>query len=266
MEFYLPFFKYRPVKGFELIKSWRVIDPEGWIRTGDLILFSGSSFISSGIKFFTTSRWNHCGAACWCELTDIHGDKRIDLFCFELGSQAFVDLITKRPMCLGVRLARVADITSMYDIVAVRKLNRQNKFSTFDGHGWAAKFEAFAMRWSQTPYFDTSSVIRTYLFRSESPKGGSTCAHIMAKMLDEMGVYPLDFDAAQVYPDAFTAAGMAFPAEIFDGPERVVYRDVTKINTRLIFLVVVLIILIIIFFAIYVAVGRKSKKNSGHSK
>ncbi len=117
MDLFVPFFKYPIAKEFTTIKSWKVIDPPETVRTGDLLLFSGSGFLSSGIKFFTASRWNHVGMAVWCELTDYHGRVTVDMFCFEAGSQPFTDLITRKYVDKGVRLVRFSDIAGMYDLV-----------------------------------------------------------------------------------------------------------------------------------------------------
>lgn len=263
MEFYLPFFKYPEKTHFSLVKSWKVVDPPQWLRTGDILLFSGSSFVSSTIKLFTNSRWNHAGMACWCELTMYDGQKKIDLFSFELGSQKFTDLMTKQPVCMGVRLVRLGDIASMYDVISVRRLNRRNKYNNqgekvpSDGEEWAQRFEKYARKWSETPYFGFQSLVKTYLFRPESPPGQSTCAHITTKMIEAMGVYPLDFDAAQVYPEAFTKDSLVFPKEIFDGHDRIIYRDSAKINARLIFLVSVILIIIFIFFVLYLKAYKR---------
>lgn len=263
MEFYLPFFKQKAHLDFQNVVSWKVVDPSGWLRTGDILLFSGSSFMASAIKLFTASRWNHVGMACWCELTLKNGKVEKDLFSFELGSQAFTDLMTKKPTCLGVRMVRLADIASMYDLIAVRRLNRHNKYNQnapSDGNEWAHRFQKFALKWKQTPYFGFQSLVKTYLFRPEAPVGQSTCAHIAAKMLDEIGVYPLDFDPCQVYPDAFSRSARAFPPEIFKGPEVIVYRDSGKINARLIFLITILVVIIVILFVMFI---RSSKRSMG---
>lgn len=260
MEFYLPFFKYPDRTEFALVKSWKVVDTQEWLRTGDLLLFSGCSFMGSTIKLVTTSKWNHVGMACWCELTYYDDRKKVDLFSFELGSQKFTDLMTKQPTCLGVRMVRLGDVASMYDIIDVRRINRNNKYSKdvpADGSAWAERFEKFAKKWKQTPYMGFQSLVKTYLFRSESVVGQSTCAHIITKMLDSMGVYPLDFDPAQVYPEAFTKDAKVFPKEIFNGPEQTVYRDSGKINAKIIFLVSVIIVIIVIFFALYLKSFRK---------
>jgi hypothetical protein len=266
MEFYLPFFKYPDRTDFALVKSWKVIDPAGWLRTGDILLFSGSSFMSSTIKLVTSSKWNHVGMACWCELTYYDGKTTIDLFSFEMGSQKFTDLMTKQPTAMGTRIVRLGDIASMYDIISVRRLNRKNRYSTnvpVDGDEWAAKFEKYARKWSQVPYIGFNSLVKTYLFRSESPIGQTTCTHVATKMMDYMGVYPLDFDPAQVYPEDFTKAALVFPKDIFDGPDTIVYRDSGKINARLIFLISVIIIIIIVFFALYLkSLGSRSARYS----
>lgn len=261
MQFYLPFFKQSPNDVFKNVVAWKVIDPDKSIKTGDILLFSGSSFVSSCIKLFTSSRWNHIGMACWVELVYKDGTTKDDLFSFELGSQAYIDLMTLKPTCLGIRLVRLADITPMYDLIAVRRLNRQNKYGKVGSNlDWPKRFQDFALKWKQTPYFGFKSLVKSYLFRPESPIGQSTCSHIAAIMLDEMGVYNLDFDASQIYPDSFCQASMAFPKDIFDGSEEIIWRDSNKINSRLIFLICVFILLIIVIFVIYVRSAKRNRR------
>ncbi len=252
MDFYVPFFKYPTVIEFEDVRSWKVINPDRNMKTGDILLFSSSSFMSSVIKLFTRSRWNHVGMVCWCEIEYIDGSKKEDLYCFELGSQPFTDLMTRRYLHLEVRLVRLADISRMYDIIAVRKLN------CIRGDDWAEKFQKFAFKWKSTPYFPMHTLIKTIFIKPGAPNNKTTCCDIAAKMLDALEVNKLKFDPSQLCPDDFAGHSTAFPKEIFKGPEIIIYKDHKLLNARLIFIIIVVFILIVLLFFVI----KKSRKET----
>lgn len=261
MDLFVPFFKYPVVKEFTKIKSWKVTDPPQAVRTGDLLLFSGSGFLSSGIKFFTASRWNHVGMAVWCELQDYNGKTTIDLFCFEAGSQPFTDLITRKYVDKGVRLVRFSDIAGMYDLVYHRGLTvHRDKY-------WATRFEEFILRYKGVPFM--KSYVRLaccYLFSAAEVKGEVTCSMLTAIMFDEMKVTPINFNPSQLSPSDYIHTAKAFPQKLFTGPETVIYSDNRWINARLAFAIVILIVLIIVVIVLIFEVYRKiSRSRSGMS-
>lgn len=255
MDFYVPFFKYPTVVEFEDIRSWKVINPDKNIKTGDILMFSCSAFMSSVIKIFTRSRWNHIGMACWCELEYVDGSKKQDLCCFELGGMPFTDLMTRKYTELGVRLTRLADVSRMYDIIAVRKLNVQR------GLDWCDKFTSFMFKWKSTPYYPTHILFKAIFISPGAPKDKTTCCDITARMLHHLGVYNLTFDSSQLCPEDFAASSIVFPKELFKGPEVVIYRDQKMVNARLIFIIVVVVILIMLLYFVI----RKSRKTKAKS-
>lgn len=130
MKMYAPFFQYPALVEHEDIDTWKVIDPNSSIRTGDVLLFSASGILSTVIKTFSGSKWSHVGMACWCELKMKDGTVKTDLCCYEMGSQPYTDLLTRKIVEKGVRLVRLADIAVMYDLIAVRKINRNRKLNS----------------------------------------------------------------------------------------------------------------------------------------
>jgi len=252
MDFYVPFFKYPRIVEFEDVRSWRVINPDRNLKTGDILLFSASGFMSSVIKLFTRSRWNHIGMVCWCEIKYIDGSTKEDLYCFELGSQPFTDLMTRKYIHLEVRLVRLADISRMYDIIAVRKLNYER------GPDWAEKFQTFMFKWKSTPYFPMHTLLKAVFIKPGAPNGKTTCCDIAAKMMDELKVHDLKFDSSQLCPDDFAGHSTAFPKEIFKGPEIVIYKDHKLMNARLIFIIIVVFILIVLL----ICVIKRSRKDA----
>jgi len=260
MEFYVPFFSYPRHNEFADVRSWKVIDPLETIRTGDILLFSGSGLVSSAIKMFTKSSWNHIGMACWCELEHFDGSKSHDFFSFELGSQPFMDLMTRQIVDKGVRLVRLADIANMYDMISYRRINA-HRDST-----WSLRFERFMHRWKGTHFISILGLVKNYLFSPGCEKGETTCAMLAADMLDEMKVVKLTFDPSQLTPDHFSAQSKAFEDRIFKGQDKVIYRDAKLINARLAFmgiiLLVVIVLLVLLIYKLYKRRGKAANKDS----
>lgn len=261
MEFYVPFFQYPDIREFSDVKTWRVIDPDQCIRTGDILLFSASGLMSSIIKLFTISQWCHIGMACWCEMEHKDGRKTVDIFSFELGSQPYTDLMTRKLADREVRLVRFADIAGMYDMVAVRKLNSSRR-TTAEKELWSEKFQSFMLKWKKTPFFDISILIKNNLLTCGAPDNQTTCSQIAGKMLDHMGIFKLNFDPSQLCPDDFGGHSKAFPETVFKGREAIIYRHDRWINARLFFIFLVLLVIIIII----VVLLRKNMQKGFASK
>jgi len=246
MDFYVPFFKYPDHVEYENIKSWKVIDIKYKIRTGDVLLFSSSNIISSGIKFFTASRWNHAGMVCWLKVIMKDGSSKIDLYCFELGSCNFTDLVTRNIVDKGIRLVRLADIALMYDLIAVRRLSYERP------PDFAQKYQQFILKWIGKPFIKSfTTLARAYLLYPGFPDGEYTCVQFIAIMMDELGIYPIGFDASQLTPGHYIEQCEAFPKELFLGQEIVLFKDNRLINNRMYFIMIIIIILVLILFLIY---------------
>jgi hypothetical protein len=256
MDFFVPFFKYPIVREFTRIKSWRVIDPPEAIRTGDLLLFSASGFLSSTIKLFSASRWNHVGMAVWCELTDYQNRTTIDLFCFEAGSQPFTDLMTRKYVDQGVRLVRFSDIAGMYDLVYHRGLTVHRDKT------WARRFQEFMFRWKGVPFMRSYvTLARSFLLKPCTVKREVTCSMLTAHMFDEMGVHPINFNPSQISPSDYLSRAKAFPQSVFTGPEKLIWTDNRWINARLVFSIIILVTLIIIVIMLVIEVMKKINSN-----
>jgi len=249
MEFYVPFFEYPDIREFSDVTEWRVIDPDQSVRTGDILLFSASGLVSSGIKGFTRSEWCHIGMACWCEMEHVDGRKTVDIFSFELGSQPYTDLMTKELADKEVRLVRFADISGMYDMIAVRKLNSVRKDRAAK-ENWCRRFQKFMLKWKKTPFFDVSVLLRNHFLKAGAPENQTTCSHLAGLMLHEMGVVDIDFDPTQLCPDDYSSYSHAFPDSTFSGKEMIIYRHKRWLNARIFFMTIVLIVLIIILILI----------------
>lgn len=241
MDFYIPFFQYKPKKEYEDIVSWRVVDAKYQIRTGDILLFSSSSIISTGIKLFTGSRWNHAGMVCWLEIETKDGDKNIDLFCFELGSWNFTDLVTRKIVDKGIRLVRLADIALMYDLIAVRRLNYERP------KDFAKKYQKFIIKYINRPFVKSfATLARAFLIYPGFPQGEHTCVQLIAILYDEFGIHKLDFCSSQLSPGHYIKESTTFPDELFLEEEIVIYKDNSLIEKRIFFISLVIIILIVI--------------------
>lgn len=245
MELHVPFFKYPEAVEFHDVIDWKVINPNRTIKTGDVFLFSGSALASSIIKLFTRSRWCHVGMACWCELKLKNGKTITDLYCFELGSQPYTCLMTRKLVDMGVRLVRFADISEMYDLIAVRKLNIAR------GPDWCDKFTVFMSEWKSTPFFALPTLIKSYLIYPGAPETETTCSQITAMMLDHMGVHKLNFDPSQLSPDDYASHGTALGDTVFKGKERIIYIDNRLLRSRVVLVSVVLIVVLLILWFLF---------------
>ncbi len=244
MELHVPFFKH-PKKGeFEDIKSWKVIDPKRAMRTGDVLNFSCSAFLSTGIKFFTASRWNHAGMVCWLKLKLYDGTEKIELFCFELGSQNYTDLMTGKIVDKRVRLVRLADIAIMYDLISVRRLNfnRPDDFSS--------KFQEFMIKHAGEPFIKSIfNLLKVYLFTPGAIDKETTCSQLIGQMFTAMGISELDFDPSQLTPWHYSNEAEVFPDKTWIGPEIVIYKNNEWIRIRNNFIIIIIIILVVLLIA-----------------
>jgi hypothetical protein len=255
MELYVPFFPYPRVEEFADIVAWRVIDPIEKIRTGDILLFSGSGFVSNVIKIFTISRWNHIGMACWCELKHKSGKTSVEFFCFELGSQPYTDLMTRKIMDKKVRLVRLADISGMYDCIAYRGLNikRDSDFPS--------RFKKFMLKYSGTPFITSAlRLAKIHLITPGAKDNETTCSILTGKMIHELGFYKINYCPSQLAPDHFSSSSQAFPDSLWKGKEVVIYRDSKWIKARLVFITLIVIILIALIYVIFMKSQRREAK------
>lgn len=244
MELYIPFFRSDQYDEFKDIKSWKVVDPIRKIRTGDIFMFSASGILSTGIKALSGSIWNHSGIVCWLEIELNTGNTIIDLYCFELGSQYYSDLITRKLVDKGTRLVRFSDISTMYDIVAVRNINldRSKEF--------APVFHDFMMEWKEVGFPSFSELTPIYLFGSSSKPNFKpdkvTCSQLIVIMLNKFGIINVDFDPSETMPYHFSYKYNKLPKDAFLGKEFIVYTDRTWFNPRLTFILSILIFILLL--------------------
>lgn len=239
MEFVIPFFREEMRSEFPDIVSWRVINPKGAISTGDIILFSASGILSTAIKFISGSRWNHTGLIVWLELVMKDGSTRNDLFCFELGSQTFEDLMTRKAVDRGVRLVRLGDISEMYDIVAIRKLKWDRPAD------FCERFQKFMLGWTGREFTGVLELTKIFIVggqRNAERDKTITCSGLIALMLEHFGLVKLKYQP-DVYIPANYASGI-FGHDLFIGEEKIIYKREKLINARLIFIVLVLVVLL----------------------
>jgi len=243
MELYVPFFKYPKHLEFQNIVDWEIITPNYEVKTGDILLFSGSGFLSSGIKLFTASIWSHVGIACWVKLYKDDGSSEKDLFCFELGSNNYTDLISGKILDKGVRLVRLGDIAVMYDIISVRRLKFERKLS------FPNEFKNFMLEWNGVPFPDLLNLINATMIDGgyRTRKRKVTCAHLVAVYMDYFHIHRLNFDPSQLMPEHYSGNSRAFPEDIFeDDEEMTIYKDSHWARMRIFYAIIFVIIIIIL--------------------
>lgn len=250
MELYVPFFQYPRLTEFEDVESWRVVCPDHAMKTGDILIFSASGILSSAIKAFSATNWNHIGMVCWVELTKHDGSTEIDLFCFELGSEVYTDLMTMKGSDKAVRLVRLADISHMYDLIALRRLNFTRTSQFCD------RFQDFMLKWKGTPFPSTFNLLKTHFLSGPFPDDNVTCSQLAAEMLRELDIYEPKFDTSQVEPSHFSSESKAFPDYIFDGEEVVVFKNNAWLKKRIIYVVTIVLILTLILVLIFLKLRR----------
>jgi len=249
MEIHVPFFNRDKIIEYENIVEWNPIDIDEDIKTGDLLLFSSTGLLSSTIKAFTFSKWNHIGIACWCNLLMKDGSIKQDLFCYEMGSQEYEDLMTRTVVDKGVRLVRLANIAEMYDLIAVRKINR--RFIKGDD-SFINEFKNFMQKWKSLPFPNPLTLLKAYVFKPGYDNGQVTCAHLSALMLEHMKLIELNMDPSQLSPGHFSHESRTFPDDIYLDKETIIYRDTRWLEKRQLFIFVIVIVLIIILILIHV--------------
>jgi len=252
MEIHTAFYDQGEVLDYENVLEWNVTDQVeketntgiNKIRTGDILLFSASGILSSVIKAFTFSKWNHIGIACWCHLKMDDGSEKTELFCYEMGSQPYQDLITKKVIDKGVRLVRLGNIAEMYDLISVRKIVR--------GKDWKLeRLPEFMDKWKDTPFPKVFVLLKAYAIRPGYAKGQVTCAQLTALMLHHMKVIKLNFDPSQLTPGHFADGSKAFSDSIFIGKEYIIHKDDKWLKKRQYFIFAIVIILIIIVLILH---------------
>lgn len=166
------------------------------LKTGDLLLFSGRSHVSEGIKYLTASNWSHVGL-----LYRAPDSENLDVW--EAGSRAdMVDLDTGLRH-RGVRRVRLTDRLSVYDGEAfVRPLTKPLDPCRLE------RLEAMRVELRGRAYED--SLLEMFLAAYDGPFGDNEpdlstvfCSELVAETLHRLDVIAPVRPANEYMPSDF---------------------------------------------------------------
>lgn len=166
------------------------------LKTGDVLLFSGRSHVSEGIKYLTASNWSHVGLLYRDPATD-------ELDVWEAGSRAdMIDLDTGG-LHRGVRRVRLTDRLAVYDGEAfVRPLAKPLDRDRL------AVLETMRTELRGRAYED--SLLEMVLAAYDGPFGDNApdlstvfCSELVAEALHRLGVVAPERPANEYMPSDF---------------------------------------------------------------
>ena len=209
-----------------------VLDNRNKIRTGDVLLFSGSTTTAFLIKFFASSKYNHMGIA-----VRLDKNKRVTLkntgklHVLEINAISRYDVMTEK-YTKGLALTDYDDIIKNYNDIYVGHLDH-----TYIRENFCQKIETFLEEHANVNYSSTlGPIIGVWLGCPFSgikrEKDEMFCSELSAYFyLDVCGKMPTIDKPARLYkPDDFTYPHVG----IFKDVEYSIYTDYVDFSVALI--------------------------------
>tara|TARA_R100000750_G_scaffold62756_1_gene57831 strand:+ start:245 stop:949 length:705 start_codon:yes stop_codon:yes gene_type:complete len=223
-----------------------VLDNRNKIRTGDVLLFSGSTTTAFLIKFFSSSKYNHMGIA-----VRLDENKRVTLshtgklHVLEINAISRYNVMTDK-YTKGLALTDYDDIIKNYNDIYVRHMDRAYVRKNF-----CQKIEIFLKEHANVNYSSTlGPIIGVWLgcplFGIKREKDEMFCSELSAYFyLDVCGKMPTIDKPAKLYkPDDFLYPNVG----IFEGVEYSVYIDHVDSSVAL-----VIPIIVGLFFVVFIS-------------
>jgi len=175
----------------------------GKLDTGDIILFSGKSYVSAAIKWMTTSRWSHVGMALRVPDFDF-------VLLWESTMLSDVSEYDSSKLVRGVRLVVLSECISKYNAdIAVRRLtvNRTPKMrrdlANFRNEVRGRPYEESKMELIKAAYDGPFG-------RNEEDLSSLFCSELIAESYQVMGLLPKNRSAPNYKPsNEYTPADFA---------------------------------------------------------
>jgi len=223
-----------------------VLDNRNKIRTGDVLLFSGSTTTAFLIKFFSSSKYNHMGIA-----VRLDDNKRVTneltgrLFVLEINAIKRYDVISEK-YTEGLALTDYDDVIKNYNDIYVRHIDE-----SYIRNNFCQKIETFLKEHANVNYSSTlGPIIGVWLGCPLSgikrEKDEMFCSELSAYFyLDVCGRIPTIDKPAKLYkPDDFTYPNIG----IFKDVEYSIYMDHVDVSVALI-----IPIIVGIFFVVFIS-------------
>jgi hypothetical protein len=177
----------------------------GQLKTGDVILFSGKSGISEGIKFFTLSKWSHVGMV--YKFNDPL-DEKGTVFCWESTTIGNVEDADTGRLTNGVQRVELSErlercFAQRYEI-SIRPLNKD---LTPD---MILQLNNFRHEVSGRPYERNKielikSALDGHIFKENKEDLSSLfCSELLAESFQRIGLLPEDVPSNEYTPKDFS--------------------------------------------------------------
>ena len=212
-----------------------IFDDRNKIRTGDTLLFSGSTTTAFLIKFFTSSKYNHMGIAIWLDPKNriIRSSKgnRSKLYVLEINAHERY-VVLSNTYTKGLALTDYDLLLEGYNEIYVRHIN-----SDYVDDRFCKKAKRFMIKHAGIGYSSTlGPIIGVWIGCPVSgikrEKDEMFCSEMAAYFyLDVCGTLPTSDKPARLYkPDDYAYPCMG----IFEGSEYSIYTDYSDASVALI--------------------------------
>ncbi len=236
------------------------LDDYSNIKTGDILVFSGTENTSIFIKLGTQCVYNHIGIALWLKtnenysvLSENEGDIKIeefhdnsdgsDLFIFESSEGISYDILTQKTK-FGCRIVRLKDTIKFYDKIAVRKLNIQKSDFFYNTlNNFINEYKD--IDYDRSPFNLMLAPLGLSVGSSEK---NTFCSELAAEYMYRLELFPdsqkILYPPKQFLPKDFVIKNKKVPQDAFDGDIEVIYdRPSQNIKTYGIFIILFLVLI-----------------------
>lgn len=220
--------------------DYRVLEE---IETGDTILFSGNSSISTFLKIFTTSKWNHVGIAVKVSNNRIT-EREGDLYVMEISpSERLNHLDSKNTK--GVSIIPITSSLFRYNSIKVRKINKIDRDITNLTYD-------FAQRYKDCKFNNSiKRSLKVWLGINSKDDGESAfCSELVYKFYreyyDRDDILPTKRDASSIRPCDFNLSN----CNIYSDRGKILY----KVNTDPFAIILQPLLIILVVFILFCSI------------
>lgn len=226
------------------------------IETGDTLLFSGNSAISTFLKIFTTSKWNHVGIAVRV-LNDKITTKEGDLYVMEITPSERLNHLDGK-YTKGVSIIPITSSLFRYNSIKVRKIRKVNK-------DICNLIYEFAQKYKDCEFNNSiARSLRVWVGMNSSEGNGSAfCSELVYKFYvdyyDSNNILPTNRDESTIRPCDFELDG----CRIYKNKSVVLYNvsvdPIYLIIQPLLIILVIIIVVLGIFFGFIISSKRNGE-------
>lgn len=172
------------------------------LRTGDVVLFSGKGGISTGIKWFTNSKWSHVGMVVRVPEWDM-------VLLWESTTLSNVADIQSGKAVKGVQLVSLSDRLKTYDgAVSVRRLDGVERDATFNNTLTTLRRELQGRPYERDETELLLSAVDGFgLVTNDRDLSSLFCSEMVAEAYQRLGLLPKDPPSNEYTPRDFDVNG-----------------------------------------------------------